>query len=528
MRSRETLEDLSWNGSTHFNQFGDKEIVKVIQNSDERSKNDLDDEPSRIEWDLLARQEEIESESRESKRIEEIKEEKEKLRRIRERIDNIEERIDAAKNENPSLVDSLRSIFSWRNYSVYLATSWVFAAFSYMGVFLTVYLSAELHWEYVLIGAVLSVVAAVSAISRLIGGYVGDVSNRKSLSVVAMFMMAMYNLILGASREFTWILIALLFFSTMDIFKGGSTAFIMDNIPKKHGGLGISLFSAGRVFGIVTLGVFVILSQPDNFGVALQSMFLLGGVFLTFSAIARAILLKGSAPDTKREGVSLLRSFYQENKRALTMLLKAVPGMIAIVILDSLSDALFKFGSYLYIYDQVQIKIPGLTLMTIVTIIVSVPLLLGSGRFSDRRGERKTALLVYSLMPLCALLLLISPIFPYWVPEFVRNQADSVFNGLGAIFSTPFVALVLKSVNDSVWYLLLLTIIQKNLPRRDTAKILSVFWFIVYLLSSIGPFVGGFLFQYFYQGYLFVVVFVLNLIILGWIATRGLVRPAEE
>jgi cyanate permease len=131
-------------------------------------------------------------------------------------------------------------------------------------------------------------------------------------------------------------------------------------------------------------------------------------------------------------------------------------------------------------------------------------------------------------MPLCALLLLIAPIFPYWVPEFVRNQADSVFNGLGAIFSTPFVALVLKSVNDSVWYLLLLTIIQKNLPRRDTAKILSVFWFIVYLLSSIGPFVGGFIFQYFYQGYLFVVVFVLNLIILGWIATRGLVRPAEE
>jgi MFS family permease len=361
----------------------------------------------------------------------------------------------------------------------------------------------------------------------LIGGYVGDVSNRKYLSVVAMFMMAIYNLILGVSREFTWILIALLFFSTMDVFKGGSTAFIMDNIPKKHSGLGISLFSAGRVFGIITLGVFVILTQLDNFGNALQSMFLLGGVFLTFSAIARAILLKGSAPDTKRESASLFRSFYQENKRALTILLKAVPGMIAIVILDSLSDALFKFGSYLYIYEDLHIPIPGLTLMTIVTIIVSVPLLLGTGRFSDRRGERKTALLVYSLMPLCALLLLIAPIFPYWVPEFVRNQADTVFDGLGAIFSTPFVALVLKSVNDSVWYLLLLTIIQKNLPRRDTAKILSVFWFIVYLLASIGPLVGGFVFDYSPPG-LFIIIFLLNIIILGWIATRGLVKPAEK
>ncbi|NHI90811.1 MAG: MFS transporter [Candidatus Thorarchaeota archaeon] len=521
------LEDLSWNGSTHFNQFGDKELVKVIQNSNERSKNDLDDESSRIEWDLLARQEEIESKSRESKRIEEIKEEKEKLRRIRERIDNIEERIDEVKNENPSLVDSLRAIFSWRNYSVYLATSWVFAAFNYMGVFLTVYLRAELNWEYVLIGAVLSFVAAVSAISRLIGGYVGDVSNRKNLSVIAMFMMAAYNLIIGVAVEFTWILIALLFFSTMDVFKGGSTAFIMDNIPKRHSGLGISLFSAGRVFGIITLGVFIILTPTLGFGPALRLMFFSGGLFLVFSAILRGILLKGSKPDTKREGASLFTSFIQENRRALSLLLKAVPGMIAIVVLDSLSDSLFRFGSYLYIYEDVQIPIPGLTLMTIVTIIVSVPLLLGTGRFSDRRGERRTAILIYSLMPLCALLLLISPIFPYWVPEFVRNQADSAFNGLGAIFSTPFVALVLKSVNDSVWNLLLLTIIQKNLPRRDTAKILSMFWFIVFLIASIGPFIGGFVFKYSPPD-LFVIIFLLNIIILGWIATRGLVKSAEK
>ena len=504
-------------------------MLKLILYSDERSKNDLDDEAKRMEWDLLVRQEEIESERRNRERIREVKEEREKLQRIRERIDKMKERIDEIKEESPSLVDSLRTIFSWRNYSVYLTTAWVFAAFNYMGVFLNLYLWRELSWDYVLIGVVLSFIAAVSAISRLIGGYVGDVSNRKILSVIAMFMMAAYNLILGVSREFTWILIALLFFSTMDIFKGGSTAFIMDNIPKKHSGLGISLFSAGNVFGIVTLGVFVILTQLlNNFGKALQSMFLLGGVFLVFSAIARAILLEGSVPEGKREGVSLFRSFIQENRRAAGILFKAVPGLITIVILDSLSDALFRFGSYIYIFDDVKIEIPGLTLMTIVTIIVSVPLLLGTGRFSDRRGERKTALLVYSLVPLCALLLLIAPVFPYWVPDFVRYQADSVLEGLGAIFSTPFVALVLKSVNDSVWTLLLLTIIQRNLPRRDTAKILSVFWFIVYLLASIGPFVGGFLFDYLPHGYLFVVVFLLNIIILGWIATRGLVKSAEK
>jgi MFS family permease len=500
-----------WNGSTHFNQFGDERIVKLIQHSDERSESDLGDDPSKLEWELRAREDSIRFE-------------KEKLNEIKERLEKIEERIDEIREESPSLRDSLKAIFSWRNYSVYLATSWVFTAFSYMGQFFNLYALEELRWEYVLIGTVLSMTAAISAISRLIGGYVGDVSNRKYVSVVAMFMMAVYNLILGIFDEFTWILIALLFMSTMDVFKGGSTAFIMDNIPREHSGLGISLFTAGRVFGIVTLAVFVILTQQLEFGPSLRLMFLTGGLFLLVSTIARAVLLEGKAPEIKREGVSLVRSFIQENRRAASLLFKMVPGMIAIVIIDSLSDALFKFGAYIYIYEEVGIKIPGLILMSIITIVVSVPLLLGTGRMSDRRGETKTSLIVYSIMPVCALLLIIAPIVPYWAPMSLVNQAESLFSGLSAVFSTPFLAIVLKSVNDAVWYLVLLTIIQKNLPRRDTAKILSVFWFIVFLFASIGPLLGGLVFQYFPQGHLFIVVFLLNIIILGWIARQGLVK----
>jgi MFS family permease len=488
--------------------------VKLIPHSDERSEHDLGDDPSRLEWDLLAWEDSIESE-------------KERLQKIKDRLQKIEEKLDEIKEESPSLKSSLRTIFSWRNYSVYLATSWVFTAFSYMGLFLNLYL-LELKWEYVLIGTVLSLVSAISATSRLIGGYVGDVSNRKNLSVVAMFMMAVYNLIMGIFVEFTWIIIALLFFSTMDVFKGGSTAFIMDNIPKKHSGLGISLFTAGRVLGIVTLGAFIILSQNLEFGQSLRLMFLTGGLFLIGTTLARAVFLEGKPPEVRREGVSLVKSFIQDNKRAANLLFKAVPGMIAIVTIDSLSDSLFQFGAYIYIYEEIQIRIPGLILMSIVTIIVSVPLMLGTGRMSDRRGERKTALIVYSIMPICALLLILSPEFPYWAPMSLVNQADSLFAGLGAFFSISFLALVLKSVNDAVWYILLLTIIQKNLPRRDTSKILSMFWFIVFLFASIGPSLGGVLFEYFYSGHLFIVVLLLNLIILGWIASQGIVKTSEE
>lgn len=487
----------------------------------------MDDGPTKIEPDFLVWEELLESEREieERERRNRIQDEKERLDEIKVKLDNIRVRLDAIK-ESPSLTESLRTIFSWRNYSVYLTTSWLFTAFSYMGAFFNLYLYGELEWDIVIIGSVLSVANAISAISRLVGGYVGDVSNRKHLSVVAMFMMAVYNLIMGISEEFTWIFIALLFFSTMEIFKGGSTAYIMDNIPKRHSGLGISLFSAGRVFGVVTLGVFVILTPLIGFGPSLRLMFLIGGVFLIFGTVTRAFLLEGKTPDTKREGVSLFRAFIQENTRAARILFKVVPGMVAIVVIDSISDSLFKFGAYIYIYAEVGIEVPGLILMTITSIIVSVPVLLGTGRLSDRRGERNTALVVYSFMPISALFLIIAPIFPYWVPEVVYNQAESILTGLGAVFSTPFLAILLKSVNDAVWFLLLLTIIQKNLPKQDTAKILSVFWFLVYLFSSIGPSIGGFVFD-FSPGSLFVIMLLLNIVILGWIASQGLVKSQE-
>ncbi len=462
------------------------------------------DEPSRLEWDLLS--------------------EKERLSQIREKLDDIEERLVEVREDKPSLMISLRTIFSWRNYSVYLATSWVFTAFSYMGLFLNLYLLEELSWDILLIGGVLSFSSALSAISRFVGGYVGDVSNRKYLSVIAMFMMAIYNIIMGISDEFTWIFIAFLFFSAMDIFKGGSTAFIMDNIPKRHAGLGISLFSAGGFLGIITLGVFVILIPSLGFKTSLQLMFLTGGLFLVICTIVRSLFLEGSVPENKRKGVSLFRDFIQENKRATELLFKAVPGMIAIVVLDSLSDSLFRFGAYIYIYQQVGIEITGLALMSIATILISVPMMLATGRMSDRKGEKKTALVVYGIMPISSLLLLIAPIFPFWAPNFLLTHAESVFTGLSVIFSTPFLAIVLKSANDAVWTVLILIIIQKNLPRKDTSKILSVFWFIVYLLASIGPSIGGFVFEFLYQGYLFVIVLMINIIILGWIAARGLVK----
>ena len=229
--------------------------MKLVQPSDERSEVDLDDEP-----DLLAGQKPIET--------------------------------DDTINDSSSLMESIRAVFSWRNYSVYLGTAWIFYAFSYLSLFINLYFLELFPGEYVLLGVVLSVINVINAISRLGGGYVGDVVNRKHLAVVSMLLLAIYNLILGIFVEFTWVLIALLIPAFVEIFKGGSSAFIMDNIPKEHSGLGLSLFQMGRLLGIITLGAFIILTQVFDFGQALRLMFLVGGLFLLGVTIVRAILLE--------------------------------------------------------------------------------------------------------------------------------------------------------------------------------------------------------------------------------------------
>ena len=159
--------------------------------------------------------------------------------------------------------------------------------------------------------------------------------------------------------------------------------------------------------------------------------------------------------------------------------------------------------------------------MLIITLLVSVPLLLKVGRVSDKWGVKKAALVVYAIMPICAALLIIAPAFPSWAPQSFVDAADSIFEGLGVVFTTPFLGIFVKSINDTLWYLVLLTLIQKKLPRENTSKILAAFWFVVYTCISLGPLLAGIIYQYSEPSILFTIVLALNLLILGGIARYG-------
>ena len=424
----------------------------------------------------------------------------------------------------PSLKSSLRAIFRWKNYSVYLMTSWIFNGFLAVQTFLTLYLWT-LGWDYLVLGSIISVTTVVAALSRLAGGYIGDVVDRKRLSVIAFLLASIYFLIMGLSADFPLIVLALMIYSVMDVVKGGSSAYIMDNIPKEHSGLGLSLFTAGKSFGIIALIAFWFLLPFASFVGTFQLLSLIGGIVLVLCTLVRARYLTSSASTQQAQDRSL-RDFISANSRAVRMVLAVMPGVMLIALVDAMSDSLFRFGSL--IYSSMFVGVSGIVVITLFPLLVSVPLVLKVGRISDRYSIKRVGLLVYSVMPFSAALMFLASYIPYWAPSSIIEAANLAFSGLGAIFSMPFIAMILKQVNDTLWWLVVLTVIQKKLPRSDTAKILAVFWSVVYACSSLSPFLGGLLFTYVAMSYLFLVVLALNIVILLAVWRGGLIAGDDN
>ena len=82
------------------------------------------------------------------------------------------------------------------------------------------------------------------------------------------------------------------------------------------------------------------------------------------------------------------------------------------------------------------------------------------------------------------------------------------------IFSTAFLAIVMKYVNDALWWLVILVIVKNYLPQKDASKVLALFMTLVYIFMSLGPIVGSLVFAFLAPAYLFGIVLVLNIAIL--------------
>ncbi len=413
--------------------------------------------------------------------------------------------------------DALHEIFRWKNYSVFLLTSWIVSSFMALSYFDILYLRT-LHWDVLLIGVVATATSLVATLCRLVGGYFGDVTNRKTLAIVSFFIMGTYYLILGMVVSFELVLIAYLLYSTLNLTKGGSTAFIMDNIPKDHSGLALSLFTMGRTFGIIILLALGMLIPVFGFSQAMRTLYLTAGLLIMAAGTVRATFLTGGETPSRPKDQSLLKNFIMENLGSARILFKTIPIIMLVVTIDAISDAFFRFGALLYTNEDLGVSYEGIIFIILVTLLIQAPLLIITGRFSDKFGVRRASIVLYSLMPLCAILILIAPIFPLWAPQGWYLAAESYLTGLGGVFTTPFLAIFIKTINDTLWWLVLLIIVRRNLPRENTAKFLGIFWVITYSTKSFGPMIAGAIYSFIGPFALFLLVLLLNIVIIGILA----------
>jgi hypothetical protein len=309
----------------------------------------------------------------------------------------------------------------------------------------------------------------------------------------------------GISSGFFIILIAFIFAGCVDFFKPGSTAYLMTTFPKELSSTAIAIFRIGVIFGVVTYIVFGFLLQWYDFVTTVQLACIGAGIILLISACIRQALLD-PCPTEKQTSLKQVSTRH---------LLTAMASVTLIVMVDGVSDALFRFVSAIYTNEALGISVGGINIIYIASLVASIPITLRLGRSIDRKGDVKSKCLkIYALMPFCSLFLIIAAWVPYWGPIELVQMLDGVMSGLGAILSFPSLALILKTLNDLLWSSLLLIIIYRSIPDGSTSEAFGLVSGCGALMGAVTPLLGAFIFETYAPMYVFVLVLVLNLCIL--------------
>jgi len=192
--------------------------------------------------------------------------------------------------------------------------------------------------------------------------------------------------------------------------------------------------------------------------------------------------------------------------------------------LDAFSDGFYRFVSMFYLNEALAFSIGEISLMLIVVLAVSIPLSIAVGGFFDRHGSRRAILIVYSVMPVCLALLILAPVYPYWLPVEIVVQLAAAYPILEPLLSTAFLATAFKRINDVLWWTLILTYLRRAIPRSETAKMLSIFFIVTMIANIATPIPAAYIYTFFGAFPVLSVTLIFNLVIVG-ILVFGNIEP---
>ena len=194
----------------------------------------------------------------------------------------------------------VRRVMTNKNFTIFLVTAWIYSAFNVMQQYFALYYR-DLGITYTLIGVLGTIFGVIALFGELVSGYLADNFDRKHLATITMGMNSLAYFILAFAVDFWTIALAFIAFG-LGMFTGrGGTAYIMEQIDRRYGGVAVSLFMMGTVLGLIPLFFFgVMLEANFTFIYAMRMMLLVISIAYLACTVIRLITLDPSPPK-KRE-----------------------------------------------------------------------------------------------------------------------------------------------------------------------------------------------------------------------------------
>lgn len=422
-----------------------------------------------------------------------------------------------------SWFQAVRTLLSNKNFSIFILTAWIYSSLQVINRYFPLFLR-DIGLTYIMVGVLVSILTGVSLIGEFVSGYLADNYDRRILASTTMAINAVGYFIIAYSGDIIMMALGFMMFGISSFTGKGGTAYIMEQMDRRHGGVGVSLFTLGTVFGLIPLfAVGVLLNFGVTFLGVMRTMFTFSGIAYMVCAIIRIRWLDSTQPRKRiAKSDSVIRDFFSENIRSIKLLARVFPVFIAVFCIDALSDTFYGFANLYYVNETLGFGIGDINLMLLLTLTFSIPLTLYLGRLFDKHGGKKLTLMVYSVMPIAIGLLIVAQYVPYIAPTLWLETADSIYSGLSVLFSLAFIATAIKSINDVLWMSVINTYIQKSLPRQDLGKMLSLTAVFVLTIVTFGQIPAGVIYELFQGLPLLFMALGMNFIILYILATRSI------
>ncbi|TFG28463.1 MFS transporter [Candidatus Thorarchaeota archaeon] len=427
-----------------------------------------------------------------------------------------------SKSVEVSWMTSVRHLMANKNFKIFVVTNWIVGSVGVIWQVLNLYLR-DLGIDYIALGFLYSIMTIVILLGNLVASYLADNFNRRNLAIITMALNGAGYLILAFAISFEMVALGLLIMSASNFTGQGGTAYIMQIIDRKYGGVAVSLFTLGTVFALGPLFAMAIMFNTGwEFVFIMRVVFFTGAILFGATVIIRILWLESTPIPERDRNSSILRDFISETIRGLKLLLRVFPILVGVMMIDALSDGFYNFSNLFYVNETLEFNIGQIFLMLLITMVVSVPLTLFLGHRFDKRGGKGITIAVYSVIPIALTLLIVAQYIPFIAPDSWVLFLDTVYPGLGVIFSLAFIATAIKTTNDNLWRTVLDSYIQKSLPKADIGKMLGLSTIMVLLVGIISPIFSGFVYSLYEGVPLIIGAIILNIIILIILVTKSI------